>query len=142
MFCFLNKGGIKQINQQVVSCHDYLFIKVIVTIVEIVMSKPPLVLHVDVMIKLVGLGLLQLHKHNAVMINVTWTSIETCSFGVTASPAPHSGRASTCGSRPERSPQHRSLFTHKQLKYNSYGLYRHDHQQEKYVLLKLRGRTS
>lgn len=50
-------------NQQAVSCHSYPVVKVIVTVVEIIMAKPPLVLHMDVMVKLVALGLLQLHKH-------------------------------------------------------------------------------
>lgn len=43
-----------------VCCHGYLVVKVVVAVVEIVVTKPPLVLHVDVMLELVGLGLLQL----------------------------------------------------------------------------------
>lgn len=47
------------------SLADYLFLKVLVAVVQVVVAKPPLVLHVDVMVELVGLGFLQLLKHNS-----------------------------------------------------------------------------
>lgn len=55
--------------QQAVNCHGYLVIKVIITVVQVIMTKPPLVLHMDVMVKLVGLGLLQLHTHSKIFVN-------------------------------------------------------------------------
>lgn len=58
-------------NQQAAGCYSYLLIEVIVTVVQIVMTEPPLVLNMDMMVKLVGLGLLQLHKHT-VTVSVTF----------------------------------------------------------------------
>lgn len=55
-------------NSAAVSCHIYLVVKIIVAIVKIIMAKPPLVLHMDMMLELVGLGLLQLHKHTQVQL--------------------------------------------------------------------------
>lgn len=39
---------------------DLIFI-VIITVVEVIMTEPPLVLHVNMMVKLIRLGLLELH---------------------------------------------------------------------------------
>lgn len=63
-------------------CHGYLLLKVIVAVVEIVTTKPPLVLHMDVMVKLIGLGLLQLRTHahthpHTDTVSVRLTSTET-----------------------------------------------------------------
>lgn len=60
---------VKISTQQPVSCHGYLVIKVIITVVQVVMTNPPLVLHMDVMVKLVGLGFLQLHTHSKIFVN-------------------------------------------------------------------------
>lgn len=51
-----------------VGCQGYLVVKVIITVVEIIVTKPPLILHMDVMVKLIGLGLLQLHKHTQLQV--------------------------------------------------------------------------
>lgn len=70
---------------------------------------------------------------HAVTGSVMLTSLVTCRGSVTmTSPAPHSGRVSTCGSRPERSLLTRSLFT-QTVKYYKHALCCHDYPQEKYV---------
>lgn len=58
-------------------CHGYLLLKVIVAVIEIVTTKPPLVLHMDMMVKLIGLGLLQLYTH-------THTHTDTVSVRLTS----------------------------------------------------------